>query len=61
MDDVDRLYPRRGSYLEDKKVTGTIVILISVIALISSIFVVYFYEKKLTREIVKHEERMKNK
>ena len=31
MDDVDRLYPGRGSYLEDKKVTGTIVILISVL------------------------------
>ena len=61
MDDVDRLYPGRGSYLEDKKVTGTIVILISVIALILSIFVVYFYDKKLTIEIVKHEERMKNK
>ena len=61
MDDVDRLYPGRDSYLEDKKMIGTIVIFISVIALISSIFVIYFYDKKLTREIVKHEERMKNK
>ena len=61
MDDVDRLYPRRGSYLEDKKMIGTIVILISVIALTLSIFLVYFYDKKLTREITQHEERMKNK
>jgi hypothetical protein len=61
VDDVDRLYPGCGPYLEDKKMTGTIVILISVIALILSIFVVYFYDKKLTIEIVKHEERMKNK
>jgi len=24
VDDVDRLYPGRGPYLEDKKMTGTI-------------------------------------
>jgi len=41
--------------------TGTIVILISVVAILLSIFVVYFYDKKLTKEIIKHEERMKNK
>ena len=41
--------------------TGTTVILISVTALLLSIFVVYFYDKKLTREIDEHEERMKKK
>ena len=41
--------------------TGTTVILISVTALLLSIFVVYFYDKKLTREIDQHEERMKKK
>jgi hypothetical protein len=41
--------------------TGTTVILISVTALLLSIFVVYFYDKKLTREIAQHEERMKKK
>ena len=61
MDDVDRICPRGGSYLEYKKVTGTIVILISVIALLLSIFAIYFYDKKLTKEITKYEERMKNK
>jgi len=41
--------------------TGTIVILISVIALLLSIIPIYFYDRKLTREISQHEERMKNK
>ena len=41
--------------------TGTTVILISVIALLLSIFAIYFYDKKLTKEITKYEERMKNK
>jgi len=61
VDDVDRLYPGHSSYLEYKKMTGTIVILISVIALVLSIIAIYFYDRKLTREISQYEERMKNK
>jgi uncharacterized membrane protein len=41
--------------------TGTIVIIISVIALLLSIIAIYFYDKKLMREISQYEERMKNK
>jgi cell division protein FtsL len=41
--------------------TGTIVIIISVIALLLSIIAIYFYDKKLMREISEYEKKMYKK
>ena len=41
--------------------TATILLLIVIFAIILSVFAIYFYDKKLMKEIAEYEERMKNK
>ena len=41
--------------------TTTILLLIVIFAIILSVFAIYFYDKKLMKEIAEYEERMKNK
>jgi len=58
---MDSLYPGRSFYLEDKKMTATTLILIVVISLVCSIISIYFYDRKLMREIAKYEKKMYKK
>ena len=58
---MDSLYPRRSVYLEDKKMTATTLILIVVISLVCSIIAIYFYDRKLMREISEYEKKMYKK
>jgi preprotein translocase subunit YajC len=41
--------------------TTTILLLIVMFAIVLSVFAIYFYDKKLMKEIEEYEERMKNK
>jgi Na+-transporting NADH:ubiquinone oxidoreductase subunit NqrC len=61
VDAMDSLYPGRSFYLEDKKMTSTTLILIVVISLVCSIIAIYFYDRKLMREIAKYEKKMYKK
>ena len=58
---MDSLHPRRSVYLEDKKMTATTLILIVVISLVCSIIAIYFYDRKLMREISEYEKKMYKK
>ena len=58
---MDSLYPRRSVYLEDKKMTSTTLILIVVVSLVCSIVAIYFYDRKLMKEISKYEKKMYKK
>jgi Na+-transporting NADH:ubiquinone oxidoreductase subunit NqrC len=61
VDVMDSLYPGWSFYLEDKKMTATTLILIVVISLVCSIIAIYFYDRKLMREISKYEKKMYKK
>jgi len=61
VDAMDSLYPGRSFYLEDQKMTATTLILIVVISLVCSIIAIYFYDKKLMREIAEYEKKIKKK
>jgi len=61
VDVMDSLYPRRRFYLEDKKMTSTTLILIVVVSLVCSIIAIYFYDRKLMKEISKYEKKMYKK
>ena len=58
---MDSLNPRRSVYLEDKKMTSTTLILIVVVSLVCSIIAIYFYDRKLMKEISKYEKKMYKK
>ena len=58
---MDSLYPGRSFYLEGKKMTATTLILIVVISLVCSIIAIYFYDRKLMREISEYEKKMYKK
>ena len=58
---MDSLYPRRSFYLEDQKMTATTLILIVVVSLVCSIVAIYFYDRKLMKEISKYEKKMYRK
>jgi len=61
VDVMDSLYPGRSFYLEDKEMTATTLILIVVISIVCSIIAIYFYDRKLMREISKYEKKMYKK
>jgi Na+-transporting NADH:ubiquinone oxidoreductase subunit NqrC len=61
VDVMDSLHPRRSVYLENQKMTATTLILIVVISLVCSIIAIYFYDRKLMREIAKYEKKMYKK
>jgi Na+-transporting NADH:ubiquinone oxidoreductase subunit NqrC len=48
-------------YLEGKKMTSTTLILIVVVSLVCSIIAIYFYDRKLMKEILKYEKKMYKK
>ena len=58
---MDSLYPGRSVYLEDKKMTVTTLILIVVMSIVCSIIAIYFYDRKLMREISEYEKKMYKK
>ena len=58
---MDRLHPRWGFYLEDQEMTATTLILIVVISIVCSIIAIYFYDRKLMREISEYEKKMYKK
>ena len=58
---MDSLYPGRSFYLEDKKMTATTLIFIVVGSIVCSIIAIYFYDKKLMREISEYEKKMYKK
>jgi len=58
---MDSLHPRRSVYLEDKKMTATTLMLIVVISIVCSIIAIYFYDRKLMREISEYEKKMYKK
>ncbi len=58
---MDSLYPGRSVYLEDKKMTVTTLIFIVVMSIVCSIIAIYFYDRKLMREIAKYEKKMYKK
>jgi len=58
---MDSLYPGRSFYLEDKKMTATTLMLIVVISIVCSIIAIYFYDRKLMREISEYEKKMYKK
>ena len=47
--------------MEDKKMTATTLILIVVISIVCSIIAIYFYDRKLMREISEYEKKMYKK
>jgi len=47
--------------LEDKKMTTTTLILIVIISVACSIIAIYFYDRKLMREISEYEKKMYKK
>jgi len=59
VDVMDSLHPRRSVYLEDKKMTATTLILIVIVSVACSIIAIYFYDRKLKREILEYEKRQK--
>jgi len=59
VDVMDSLYPGRSVYLEDKKMTATTLILIVIVSVACSIIAIYFYDRKLKREILEYEKRQK--
>jgi Na+-transporting NADH:ubiquinone oxidoreductase subunit NqrC len=61
VDVMDSLCPRRSFYMEDQKMTATTLILIVVISLVCSIIAIYFYDRKLMREISEYEKKMYKK
>jgi Na+-transporting NADH:ubiquinone oxidoreductase subunit NqrC len=61
VDVMDSLYSRRSFYLEDQKMTATTLILIVVISIVCSIIAIYFYDRKLMREISEYEKKMYKK
>jgi len=61
VDAVDSLHPGRSFYLEDQKMTATTLLLIVVISLVCSIIAIYFYDRKLMREISEYEKKMYKK
>jgi len=61
VDAVDSLYPGRSFYLENKEMTATTLILIVVVSLVCSIIAIYFYDRKLMKEILKYEKKMYKK
>ena len=58
---MDSLHPGRSFYLEDKKMTSTTLILIVIMSIVCSIIAIYFYDRKLMREISKYEKKMYKK
>ena len=58
---MDRVYSGRSFYLEDKKMTATTLMLIVVISIVCSIIAIYFYDRKLMREISEYEKKMYKK
>ena len=58
---MDSFYPGRSFYLEDKKMTATTLIFIVVGLIVCSIIAIYFYDKKLMREISEYEKKMYKK
>ena len=56
---MDRVYSGRSVYLEDKKMTATTLILIVIVSVACSIIAIYFYDRKLKREILEYEKRQK--
>ena len=58
---MDSLHPGRSFYLEDQKMTTTTLILIVIISVACSIIAIYFYDRKLMREIAKYEKKMYKK
>jgi len=61
VDAMDSLHPGRSFYLEGKKMTATTLILIVVISLVCSIIAIYIYDRKLMREILEYEKKIKKK
>ena len=61
MDAVDSLHPGWSFYLEDKKMTVTTLIIIVVMSVACSIIAIYFYDRKLMREIAEYEKKMYKK
>jgi uncharacterized membrane protein (DUF106 family) len=61
VDAVDSLYPRRSFYLEYKKMTVTTLIFIVIMSIVCSIIAIYFYDRKLMREIAEYEKKIKKK
>jgi len=58
---MDSLHPGRSVYLEGKKMTVTTLIFIVVMSIVCSIIAIYFYDRKLMREIAEYEKKMKKK
>ena len=58
---MDRVYSGRSFYLEDKKMTATTLILIVIVSVACSIIAIYFYDRKLKREILEYEKKMYKK
>ena len=58
---MDSLHPGRSFYLEDKKMTVTTLIFIVVMSIVCSIIAIYFYDRKLMREISEYEKKMYKK
>ena len=58
---MDSLHPGWSFHLEDKKMTVTTLILIVIMSIVCSIIAIYFYDRKLMREISKYEKKMKKK
>ena len=58
---MDSLYPGWSFYLEDKKMTSTTLILIVIVSVACSIIAIYFYDRKLMREISEYEKKMYKK
>jgi hypothetical protein len=61
VDVMDSLYPGRSFYLENKEMTTTTLILIVIISVSCSIIAIYFYDRKLMREISEYEKKMYKK
>ena len=58
---MDSLHPGWSFHLEDKKMTVTTLILIVIMSIVCSIIAIYFYDRKLMREIAEYEKKMKKK
>jgi hypothetical protein len=61
VDAVDSLHPGRSFHLEDKEMTATTLILIILGSLFCSIIAIYFYDRKLGKEISEYEKKMYKK
>jgi len=61
VDAMDSLHPGRSFHLEDKKMSATTLILIVISSIVCSIIAIYFYDKKLMKEISEYEKKMYKK